>query len=103
MSPLTSRTDAARPATEPGTAPAPADYRVDWRLSLRKAERACCCPARPVIAVIMPAVPGRRHATELLLCRHHFLVSEDTLARSGAAAFDGQGMPLTPASWLAAL
>jgi len=103
MFPLTSRTDAARPESQPGhSSPAPADREVDWRRSLRLADRACCCSARPSIAVILPPAAGRPHATDLLLCGHHYRAAEHGLTRAGALAFDSDGLPLTPESWLLA-
>ena len=54
-------------------------------------DRACCCPARPVVTVIMPPAPGRPHPVDLLLCRHHFQVSRASLADAGAAAYDNTG------------
>src|ERR1700744_5615599 len=41
---------------------------------------ACCCPANPVVRVVMPATAGRPHRTELLLCGHHFRISRPALA-----------------------
>ncbi len=103
MFPLTSRTDAAWPEPQPGrTSPAPADREVDWRRSLRVADRACCCSARPAIAVILPPTAARPHATDLLLCGHHYRAAEQARTRAGAIAFDSDGLPLTPESWLAA-
>ena len=103
MFPLTSRTDAARPEPQPGpSSPAPADRDVDWRRSLRLADRACCCQARPSSAAILPPTADRPHATDLLLCGHHFRAAEQALTRAGAIAFDSDGLPLTPESWLAA-
>ncbi|HXZ75908.1 MAG TPA: hypothetical protein VEH31_34250 [Streptosporangiaceae bacterium] len=55
------------------------------------ADRACCCPARPVVAVIMPPGPGRPHPVSLLLCGHHFRVSQAALAAVGAAVYDDTG------------
>ena len=55
------------------------------------AERACCCPARPVVTVIMPPAPGRRHGVDLLLCGHHFRVSQAALTGAGAAVYDDTG------------
>jgi hypothetical protein len=49
------------------------------------ASRACCCPARPVVRVIMPPTAGRRHSVDLLLCGHHYRVSSQVLAAAGAA------------------
>ncbi|MGD0704224.1 MAG: hypothetical protein ABSA02_30610 [Trebonia sp.] len=46
---------------------------------------ACCCPANPVVRVIMPATAARPHRTELLLCGHHYRVSRQALAAANAA------------------
>jgi hypothetical protein len=45
---------------------------------------ACCCPANPVVRVIMPATAARPHRTELLLCGHHYRVSRQALAAANA-------------------
>ena len=55
------------------------------------ADRACCCPARPVVTVIMPPAPGRPHPVDLLLCGHHFRASQAALAAVGAAVYDDTG------------
>jgi len=55
------------------------------------AGRACCCPARPVVTVMMPPVPGRPHPVDLLLCGHHFRVSQAALRAAGAAVYDDTG------------
>lgn len=47
--------------------------------------RACCCPSRPVVQVIMPPVPERPHETDLLLCEHHFRFSRQALDAVGAS------------------
>jgi len=54
-------------------------------------DRACCCPARPVVTVIMPPAPGRPHPVDLLLCGHHFRVSQAALTAAGAAVYDDTG------------
>jgi len=36
------------------------------------AERACCCPARPVVKAVMPATASRPEPVDLLLCGHHY-------------------------------
>jgi len=61
--------------------------------SLRRvvADRACCCPARPVVTAIMPPAPGRPHPVDLLLCGHHFRVSQAALTAVGAAVYDDTG------------
>ena len=55
------------------------------------ADRACCCPARPVVTVIIPPGPGRPHSVDLLLCGHHFQVSRAALKAAGAAVYDDTG------------
>lgn len=47
-------------------------------------DRACCCPSRPMVRVIMPPTADRPHEVELLLCGHHFRRSQWTLAAAGA-------------------
>lgn len=46
--------------------------------------RACCCPARPVVRVSMPATPGRPHPVDIWLCGHHYRASWDALDAAGA-------------------
>ena len=48
--------------------------------------RACCCPACPVVRVLMPATPGRPYRVDLLLCGHHFRHFQWTLAAAGGVA-----------------
>jgi hypothetical protein len=45
---------------------------------------ACCCPANPVVRVIMPETAARPHTTELLLCGHHYRVSRRALTTANA-------------------
>jgi hypothetical protein len=47
---------------------------------------ACCCPAMPVVRVVMPPTPARPHPTDLLLCGHHYRVSRQKLAALNATA-----------------
>jgi hypothetical protein len=49
-------------------------------------DKACCCPSRPVVGVLMPATAERPYRIELLLCGHHFRLSQWTLAAAGAVA-----------------
>jgi hypothetical protein len=49
-------------------------------------DRACCCPSRPVVRVLMPAIPSRPYRVDLLLCGHHFRRSQWTLAAAGGVA-----------------
>jgi hypothetical protein len=56
------------------------------------ADRACCCPARPVVTVMIPPAPGGPHSVDLLLlCGHHFRVSQAALTAAGAAVYDDTG------------
>ncbi len=47
-------------------------------------DRACCCPARPVVRVLIPPATARPHSVDLLLCGHHFRTSVAALAAAGA-------------------
>lgn len=67
---------------------------ADWAWLLAWAERACCCPARPVVTAVMPPVAGRPYAMDLLLCGHHFRASELALLVSGATVYDAAGIVL---------
>ena len=55
------------------------------------AERACCCPARPVVRVVMPATATRPEPVDLLLCGHHYRAGQADLRAAGAAVYDEQG------------
>jgi len=69
-------------APEPGTMlPVPSR----WPAPQGAEDRACCCPGRPVVRVIMPAAPGRPYRVDLLLCGHHYRTSRPALAAIGAA------------------
>lgn len=57
--------------------------------------RADCCPARPVVGVIMPPGPARPHETDLMLCGHHYRVSRMALARAHASVSRLPGPPGT--------
>jgi hypothetical protein len=50
--------------------------------------RACCCPGRPVVKVIMPPTADRRHSVDLWLCGHHYRESLPALLASGAVVED---------------
>ena len=52
--------------------------------------RACCCPAQPLVRAIMPATPERAHPVDLLLCGHHYRVSRGALT-AGARIFNLPG------------
>jgi hypothetical protein len=54
-------------------------------------DRACCCPAPPLVRAIMPATPERPHPADLLLCGHHYRVSRQALIAAGARIFNLPG------------
>lgn len=60
------------------------------------ASRACCCPATPVVTVIMPPVATRRHPVDLLLCGHHYRASQAALRAAGATVYDRVGEVVLP-------
>ena len=51
-------------------------------------DRAGCCPARPVVRVLIPPAPARPHSADLLLCGHHYRASGAALAVAGAVIMD---------------
>src|SRR5271165_3357401 len=57
---------------------------------------ACCCPARPVVQVVMPPTATRPHRTELLLCGHHYRVSRQALAAANATVTELPGISGSP-------
>jgi len=65
---------------------------LERAVPLDVAARACCCPARPVVTVVMPPTLGRPHPVELLLCGHHFRVSRASLQAAGADVYDKAGL-----------
>ncbi|SRR5579871_4196966 len=56
----------------------------DDLLPVGREDRACCCPAQPVVRVIMPPSSKRQHSVDLLLCGHHYRVSRQALAAARA-------------------
>ena len=61
-------------------------------MAIGVAERACCCPARPVIRAVMPATASRPEPVDLLLCGHHYRASLAALLAAGAAVYDDRGV-----------
>jgi hypothetical protein len=59
------------------------------------AGRACWCPARPVMTVVMPPAATRPHWADLLLSSHHHRESRAALASAGTIVCDADGRPLT--------
>jgi hypothetical protein len=50
--------------------------------------RSCCCPARPVVKVIIPPAERRAQPMDLWLCGHHYRASLAALLTSGATVED---------------
>ena len=46
--------------------------------------RACCCPARPAVRVMMPPTADRPRPVDLWLCGHHYRASVAALRAAGA-------------------
>jgi hypothetical protein len=55
------------------------------------AARACGCPARPDVTVVMLPAASRLHPAELFLRGHHFRASQAGLQAAGTAAYDKTG------------
>jgi hypothetical protein len=68
---------------------------LERAVTLAVAVSACCCPARPVVTVVMPPTASRPHLVDLLRCGHHFQVSRASLR---AAVYDKTGV-LIMAPW----
>lgn len=58
--------------------------------------RACCCPARPVVKVMMPPAPGRPQPVDLWLCGHHYRASFVALQLAGAVVEELDWAPGEP-------
>jgi hypothetical protein len=88
----------ATPHEEPqlSALPAPAPAEPAGRYFLWTAERACCCLAKPAVVAVLPPAPGRDHATDLLLCGHHYRACRHALGAAGARIMDETGQPVTP-------
>lgn len=84
------------PDRAPGPTPAePTVASLEWVVELLRADRACCCSARPAVVAVLPPTGDRPHRVELLLCGHHHRLLRHSLAASGAIFFDRAGEPLT--------
>jgi hypothetical protein len=71
-----------------------ADDQAAWSGPPPLADRSCCCPARPVVRVLIPPGSARPHSVDLLLCGHHYLASRAALAAASAIAIDETGSVL---------
>lgn len=58
-------------------------------------DRACCCPARPMVTVVMPPTADRPYSIDLLLCGHHYRVNRAALRAAGATSYDQAGAAIT--------
>ena len=74
----------------PGLGSPPADETLSASPA-RRADLACCCPAQPLVRVVMPPTTQRRHSVDLLLCGHHYRVSRQALMAAGARIEDLPG------------
>jgi hypothetical protein len=82
------RMQGTKPSVSPDDwRPAAIGY-LDRDTLLASANRACCCPARPAVVVLMPPTRARPHCTDMSLCRHHYRVSRHALAAAGAIVLD---------------
>lgn len=84
---------------DPGeAAPVPLDDRLPGPVGpLTVADRACCCPASPVVTAVIPPGPGHPLPEGLLLCGHHYRVSCAALLAVGAEVYDKTGARITAA------
>ncbi|GGM89728.1 hypothetical protein GCM10010106_41460 [Thermopolyspora flexuosa] len=83
----------------PDPSPEITAYAHARRMALARADRSCCCPAKPVVMTIMPMASAQGEPIELFLCGHHYRVSRRRLAEIGAVVFDGDGLPLPVDPW----
>lgn len=73
-------------------APVPLDDALPGSaVALALSDRACCCPARPVVTAVIPPGRGHRCPVSLLLCGHHYRVSSAALHAIGADVYDQAG------------
>jgi hypothetical protein len=63
-------------------------------------DRSCCCPARPVVRVIMPPTQTQPRKTDLLLYGHNYRISRGSLAAAHAAVRETPGTPSDTAAWI---
>lgn len=72
----------------------PAGNPADRAKPITITEQACCCPARPVVTVVLPPTAKRPHTVDLLLCGHHYRLCRDGLAAAGAVVYGETGAPI---------
>jgi len=54
-------------------------------------DRACCCPARPMVVVMLPPTATRARPADLWLCGHHYRASQAALTQADAVVSDAPG------------
>jgi hypothetical protein len=65
-----------------------------------QSDRACCCPAKAVVQVVLPPTATRPDATDLMLCGHHYRASRRELTAAHAVVRELPGMPRDTAAWI---
>src|ERR1700746_3501837 len=75
-----------------------ADDQTVWFGPPGYCDRSCCCPARPVVRVLIPPSSVRPHFVDLFLCHHHYRASRGALSAANAVAIDEAGSVLPPPS-----
>ncbi|MGO8725536.1 MAG: hypothetical protein ACLPN6_20580 [Streptosporangiaceae bacterium] len=97
---VSEQTEAVPASRQPGLGQMQADVgrRIDWRAA-RRAQRACCCTARPAVIAVIPPSEDRPHQTDLLLCGHHYRASSRALAAAKATVLNIDGSPVTDSAW----
>lgn len=69
-------------------------------VSANPADRACCCPAEPVVRVVLPPSPTRAQTTDLLLCARHYRISRHAFIAAEAAICELPGISGDVAEWI---
>ncbi len=69
-------------------------------VSASPADRACCCPAEPVIRIVLSPGPTRPQTTDLLLCARHYRLSRRAFIAAEAAICELPGIPGDVAAWI---
>jgi hypothetical protein len=82
------RADKAGRSPDSQAAGMPPDDQAAWSRPHDLGDRACCCPARPVVRVLIPPASARPHSVDLLLCGHHYRAFHAALAAAGAVVMD---------------
>ena len=75
---------------------------LDWTMELVAADRACCCSAKPAVAVVLPRSDLDTEPVALLLCGHHYRASREALRARSAEVYDRHGRLITDEQWLVA-